>query len=461
MVRSPVGAEEDGGGRVASFLHSTAALEPDEALAQEKHAEAQRAFFSLSAAADHQPEGYLTLLDSEPWWRRSLQVAPILEAAQGRLCLGVALELPGVSPIEQLPRQVVLRVAHLLQSDQANGEQLRSAAAEVGNAVHVAAHHGRANAIEVLIDAGACVNHPNTMSENGDSPLMAAVRTGGSAEVVALLLAAGADWRHMNHAGSTALSLALQSQAGRCVGGAAANGNQSPSSSSSCAALLESWVIEHGSAVEKAQLRGAQLRQAAIEGDALTAGAMLKSGAVVDTAGVDGTTPLHLAAEFHRCAVVELLLAARADVTATDSDGQTPLLAAVLAGVDSAAAEGTVRALVRAGADINAADGDGLSPFVVAEAEGVRLEQQELEPAGQDSDDAVPSAHTAAEVVPRNGSEVDATAVFEAACKVEACSESSPPSSTATLLYASERSSSWWSWLPPQGLWFGNVRNAF
>ena len=128
------------------------------------------------------------------------------------------------------------------------------------------------------------------------------------------------------------------------------------------------------SAVDEPELCNAQLRQAAAEGDAQTVDKLLHRGVLVDATDADGTTALHLAAEFHRATVVNALLRAGANVDATDDSGATPLMAAVSSGrgCDDAVAGQTILLLVSAGADINIADDEGLSPLAVAQAEGIR-----------------------------------------------------------------------------------------
>lgn len=123
------------------------------------------------------------------------------------------------------------------------------------------------------------------------------------------------------------------------------------------------------------ELYNARVRQAAAEGDTQTVYELLQDHDVValDATDADGATALHLAAEFHRVAAVDVLLTAGADVNATDDSGATALLAAVSTGqgCHATAAEQTVRLLISARANINAANDEGLSPLAVAKAEGL------------------------------------------------------------------------------------------
>lgn len=74
----------------------------------------------------------------------------------------------------------------------------------------------------------------------------------------------------------------------------------------------------------------------------------------------DGWTPLHLASHFGRLAVVELLLARRAEVNARSKNAlaNTPLHAALAGGHGR-----TARRLVEEGADVNAVEAGGYTPL--------------------------------------------------------------------------------------------------
>ena len=74
----------------------------------------------------------------------------------------------------------------------------------------------------------------------------------------------------------------------------------------------------------------------------------------------EGDTPLHVALDAHRGpAVIEVLLAAGADVNARDARNRTPLRRAL----DSGVPLGTIRVLLGAGADVNARDDLGWTPL--------------------------------------------------------------------------------------------------
>ena len=77
----------------------------------------------------------------------------------------------------------------------------------------------------------------------------------------------------------------------------------------------------------------------------------------------DGFTPLHFAAQETRGDVIEVLVAAGAEVDATDNWGNTPLSRAVF---NSRGRGEAVLALLAAGADPNRENNYGVSPLALA-----------------------------------------------------------------------------------------------
>ncbi|MXX33325.1 MAG: hypothetical protein F4107_13940 [Gemmatimonadetes bacterium] len=175
--------------------------------------------------------------------------------------------------------------------------------------LHNAAPRGTPAVIRALLDGGAQVNARAT-GFNIDwgwswTPLHLAATSNPDPEVVAALLAAGADLNAISGEGMFPLHHA------------AANPNPA------------------------------------------VAAVLLDAGADVNALSRTGQTPLHEAAgRVSNPAVVELLHAAGADVNPRDSNGHTPLHTA--AWYNSAA--GIVNALIAAGADVNARDPEGYVP---------------------------------------------------------------------------------------------------
>jgi ankyrin repeat protein len=158
-------------------------------------------------------------------------------------------------------------------------------------------------------------------------------------------------------------------------------------------------LLKGGADVNAAQIDGTTaLHWAAYHDDAETAALLVKAGANVNAANRYGVPPLALACTNGNAAVVRLLLEAGADANATVKGGETVLMMAARSGSIEAvnellvrgarhdarerrgqtalmwaASEGhaaVVRALIEAGADINATLDSGFTPFFFAVREG-------------------------------------------------------------------------------------------
>ena len=96
--------------------------------------------------------------------------------------------------------------------------------------------------------------------------------------------------------------------------------------------------------------------------------AILKAGANVNQADVNGTTPLHAAADAGSASTLELLLKAKADPNVSDRRGITPLALAIRSGDLE-----KVRALVSAGVSVNEPMlGGRVTPLILAVRVGKR-----------------------------------------------------------------------------------------
>jgi len=92
--------------------------------------------------------------------------------------------------------------------------------------------------------------------------------------------------------------------------------------------------------------------------------AAISQGADVKPRDVNGTTPLHFAAQYnHNPEVITVLVKAGADVNAKDNNGCTPLLIAL---ENTELLPEAIMALVKAGADVNATDNNGYTPLILA-----------------------------------------------------------------------------------------------
>jgi ankyrin repeat protein len=110
---------------------------------------------------------------------------------------------------------------------------------------------------------------------------------------------------------------------------------------------------------------GIPLVDAAERGNVAEVQALVKNGADINVARVDGLTALHAAVYGDRLDIVDVLLSAGAKAAATDRYGVTPLyLAAVNGNAD------IIRRLIDAGADPNATDAGGETVLMTAARTG-------------------------------------------------------------------------------------------
>lgn len=197
--------------------------------------------------------------------------------------------------------------------------------AEAGQALMRAAlHYADAEAVKLLIAAGAEVNARN---ESGRTPLLLAAAY-GNAEAVKVLSAAGAEVNARDKDGETALKKALKNERWETV-----------------LALLKA-----GAEVNEAGIGGQMLKmiQAAERGEPEAAKALiLAMGKDVNAMDDKLLTPLMFAARLGQAEAVKLLIAAGADVNKGDGPDVSPL---------NLAAEGghvaVLRLLIAAGAKV-------------------------------------------------------------------------------------------------------------
>jgi Ankyrin repeats (3 copies)/Ankyrin repeats (many copies) len=197
--------------------------------------------------------------------------------------------------------------------------------------------------------------------QGGWTPLHLAVAA-GRAEMVGVLLEAGADPAAATEDGRTPLQLALLRSPGLVGdlrdGGAALD---APS-----AAWLDDVDALTGALDDGTPATGELLSWAAAGGASAAARLLLERGADADGGA------LHAAARHGRLELVRLLLGAGADPDRRDPDtGRTALHDAVAAGPDGEGAE-VVRVLLEAGADVGAITNDGASALDISRVAAAR-----------------------------------------------------------------------------------------
>ena len=171
---------------------------------------------------------------------------------------------------------------------------------------------GSADEVAAMIKKDANVN---AADEDGETPLMVAVKK-GNAPVVDVLLASGAKVNAKNANGEDALTQAVRAR----------------------------------------------------EPNAAIVASLLKGGADANAADKNGTTLLMRAVQNNAPAVAEALLAAGADARAVDKNGRTALDIAVQR------SPGSIVPLAKAGADVNAVDASGATPLFKAARDNYRPE---------------------------------------------------------------------------------------
>lgn len=175
----------------------------------------------------------------------------------------------------------------------------------------VACSAGSLGVAKLLMDAGADVNAATSLGSGREMPLVCETAAQDRPEVLALLLAAGANVEAQGPSGLTALHLACYL------------------------------------------------------GNTRTAEQLIDAGANVEARQAEGYTPLMMAANAQQEEAVELLLRKGADANAEDNDQSTPIMFAAQHGHS-----GIVRALLAAGADVQRRGKHGLSAFDFSEQNG-------------------------------------------------------------------------------------------
>uniref|UniRef100_A0A8D8S2F0 Ankyrin repeat domain-containing protein 50 n=1 Tax=Cacopsylla melanoneura TaxID=428564 RepID=A0A8D8S2F0_9HEMI len=245
-------------------------------------------------------------------------------------------------------------------------------------ALNVAAHQGFLEAVQILLEAGANINHTDV---EGWTSLRSAA-WGGHSSVVKLLLDSGADVNCSDMGGRTALRAAAWGghlEVVKLLLAGRANVNDADSEGRT--ALIASAYMGHADIVSaileydadinqqdndgRTALSVAALCVPSADGYAKVVNILLEKGAKVDHEDKEGMTPLLVAAfEGHRD-VCEILLENEADQDHIDKSGRTPLWAAASMGHAAC-----VALLLFWGAYVDTIDAEGRTVLSVAAAQG-------------------------------------------------------------------------------------------
>jgi ankyrin repeat protein/CHAT domain-containing protein len=194
-----------------------------------------------------------------------------------------------------------------------------------------------------LLESGA---NPNLTDNGGRAPLHAAAAA-GHAQLTSLLIAYGARIDAIEKSnGASPLHLA------------ASTAGQVP---------VVRWLLDHGADVNLPTVQGTTpLHIAAEVGDADVARFLIGRGARLETKDTEGRTPLAVAAGADKTELVELLSEAGASADPVAKDGSTPLLVAARHGNEALA-----RQLLDRGAGLEAQLGElGATPLLLAATTG-------------------------------------------------------------------------------------------
>jgi ankyrin repeat protein len=234
------------------------------------------------------------------------------------------------------------------------GADVRAAEADGTTALHWAANFGDAELASALLAAGANVAAPNRY---GMTPLQAAA-VNADARLLETLLAAGADPNAVLPEGETVLMTAARTGSPEALSVLVAHGANVEARERFYgeSALIWAAVENHADAVRALVEHGADVngRSALMQIEKRRLGQSILP--------LGSWTPLMYAARQNALAAADALVAAHADLNATDPDGATALVIAIINAHYELA-----DALLRAGADPNVVDGEAhMGPLYAA-----------------------------------------------------------------------------------------------
>lgn len=222
-------------------------------------------------------------------------------------------------------------------------------------AVHMAARKGHVDALAVMIKKGVDVNlSEDVPAQSGTTPLHEACIY-GHADVVKLLMDAGADDTVKNCKGNTPAHCAVRND----------KGGEKLSNEARARVLKELKNLDIPGEYGRTPLMQAQLLDLTAPRDLLPI--FLEKGVDVNRRDDQGMTALMLNAD-HYCFkdVIKPLIQAGADIQVADNDGNTALHYALQYGD-----QGVARYLIKKGADYNLPNNDGKTPVQIAVETGM------------------------------------------------------------------------------------------
>jgi ankyrin repeat protein len=240
-------------------------------------------------------------------------------------------------------------------------------------ALHLAAAHGKVEAMSLLLNEGANINAQNVV---GDYPLHSAVDNIPS---IKLLVKAGAVVNAKNNRGQTILHLAADGEKPEVVKFLIESGADINIQDSEKNTPLHYAIENESGEIVKTLLKANANLQIengrnqtplllAVENDNLSiARLILESGADPNHKNSYKVTPLQMAvSRGSQLEILNALLKAGAKVNDSDEDGNTPLHDAVVKLYEPSKVHEVMAVLLKAGADVNAKNSKGNTPLLRA-----------------------------------------------------------------------------------------------
>lgn len=257
--------------------------------------------------------------------------------------------------------------APVLELLAAAGADVHATDANANSPLDEAVAHNRLEAVRFLIGKGLSASKRSEV--DGRGPLHEAC-VKGYADLIPVLVSAGADPEAGDHSGQSPLDLALAYKNVSAVKMLLDSGNgdvrrtlQSAGKAMESATMrgqveIVRLLLASGLDVNRATPNGTTyLHDAALKGQARVAVALLDAGAKLEARNASGGTPLHDAALGGDVKTITLLLDRGAAIDVTDAEsGATPLMLAAALGRNAA-----VELLIRRGADVRLKDRSGLT----------------------------------------------------------------------------------------------------